>query len=242
MNNSNRERHDRQHGQRRNTQRDVWMRLAWGLVLLTVGVLFWLDRIDYLNARDYIEYWPVAVIVIGLAHLPQRRWFGAAIWTGVGVLFLLHELGMNTIAFWRLIGLWPLLISIAGVTLIRQAFRRRPPGTMFTATAVMAGNVLHLGSQEFAGADLVAVMGGCDVDLGSVKTVGGEVEINALAFWGGIEIRVPRGWRVENRVAEILGGFEDKTVAAGENAPRLIVRGSAIMGGIEVKNSVEVPA
>jgi hypothetical protein len=225
-----------------NRLRDVWMRLAWGLVLLTVGVLFWLDRIDYLNARDYIHYWPIAVIVIGLAHLPQRRWFGAAVWTGVGVLFLLRELGVSTFAYWKLIGLWPLLITFAGVTLIRQALRRRPPGTMFSATAVMAGNILHVGSQEFAGADLVAVMGGCDVDLSSVKAPRGDIEIYALAFWGGIEIRVPRGWRVENRVAEILGGFEDKTVPSADNAPRLIVRGSAIMGGIEVKHSAEAPA
>jgi hypothetical protein len=228
--------------QRPNQQRDLWMRLAWGAVLLTVGTLFWLDRIDRLDARDYIDYWPVAVIVIGLAHLPQRRWFGAAIWTGVGVLFLLRELGVDTIAYWRLIGLWPLLISIGGVMLIRQAIGRKPPGTIFTATAVMAGNVVHVGSQEFAGADLVAVMGGCDMDLSSVKAPRGEVEIHALAFWGGIEIRVPRGWRVESHVAEILGGFEDQTAAASESAPRLIVRGSAIMGGIEVKNSVEVPA
>jgi len=223
-------------------QSDIWMQLAWGALLLTVGLIFWLDRIDRLDARDYVEYWPVAVIVIGLAHLPQRRWFGAAVWTGIGALFLMRELGLSTIPFWRLIGLWPLLISMGGVALIRQALRPKPPGTMFSAAAVMAGNVLHVGSQEFAGADLVAVMGGCDVDLSSARTSRGEIEIHALAFWGGIDIRVPRGWRVESHVAEILGGFEDKTVAAGENAPTLIVRGSAIMGGIEVKNSAEVPA
>jgi hypothetical protein len=218
------------------------MRLAWGALLLTMGIIFWLDRIDRLDAGDYIEYWPAAVIVIGLAHLPQRRWFGAAVWIGVGALFLMRQIGLPTIAFWRLIGLWPLLISAAGVTLIRQALRPKPPGTMFSAAAVMAGNVLHAGSQEFAGADLVAIMGGCDLDLSSVKTPRGDIEINALAFWGGIEIRVPRGWKVESHVAEILGGFADKTAGAGENAPRLIVRGSAIMGGIEVKNSAEVPA
>ncbi|HYK04639.1 MAG TPA: DUF5668 domain-containing protein [Thermoanaerobaculia bacterium] len=224
------------------TKRNVWMQLAWGALLLTVGIIFWLDRIGRLDARDYVEYWPVAVIVIGLAHLPQRRWFGAAVWTGVGVLFLMRQLGFDTIAFWQLIGLWPLLISLGGVTLIRQALRPKPAGTMFSAAAVMAGNVLHVGSQEFAGADLVAVMGGCDVDLSSAKAPRGEIEIYALAFWGGIEIRVPRGWRVESHVAQILGGFEDKTVGAAENATTLIVRGSAIMGGIEVKHSAEASA
>jgi hypothetical protein len=218
------------------------MRLVWGLVLLTAGVIFWLDRMGRIDAHDAMHWWPVALIAIGLAHLPQRRWFGAAVWLGLGTLFLMRQLGFQTIAFWRLIGIWPLLISVAGVTLIRQALRPRPAGTMFNATAVMAGNVLHVGSQEFAGADLVAVMGGCDVDLSSVKTPRAQIEIHALAFWGGIEIRVPRGWQVVNEVSAILGGFEDKTVAASQNAPRLVVRGSAIMGGIEVKHAAEVAA
>jgi hypothetical protein len=56
-------------------------------------------------------------------------------------------------------------------------------------------------------------------------------------MWGGIEIRVPEAWSVSGRVVPILGGFEDKTrPAQGATAHRLVVRGFAIMGGIEIKN------
>jgi len=33
-----------------------------------------------------------------------------------------------------------------------------------------------------------------------------------------------------------MGGFEDNTNNKAANGPRLIVRGTAIMGGVEVKN------
>ena len=63
------------------------------------------------------------------------------------------------------------------------------------------------------------------------------VDAAEAAFWGGIDIRVPRGWRIENDVTAILGGIVDKTdrdVPAG--SPTLMVRGIAIMGGVEIKH------
>lgn len=216
-----------------------WMRLAWGVVMLTAGLIFWFDHIDRIHARDFLEWWPVALILIGLAHLPQKRWGGAAIWLGIGAIFLLPRLGFPDLHLWRVIGLWPLLISVAGATLVAEALRPRQPGTRFNATAVMAANTLQIGSQQLAGGEAVAVMGGCDIDLSAARGASNEVAIHVVAFWGGIDITIPKGWRVENHAIALLGGVNDKTAPAPETAPRLVIRGSAIMGGVEVKHSKE---
>ena len=214
-----------------------WPRLMWGLLLVTAGTIFWLDQIDRLNARDYLRWWPVALVAIGVSHLPERRWLAAAVWIGIGGLLLLPKLGFPHLNIGKLFALWPLLISIGGLTLVTQALRRRPPGTAVSATAVMAGNVRTLGTQDLSSVDVVAVMGGCELDFSSAKSATGEVTINVLAFWGGIEIKVPAGWQVVDHVAEILAGVEIKTGPTSENAPRVIVRGSAIMGGVEVTSA-----
>jgi hypothetical protein len=60
------------------------------------------------------------------------------------------------------------------------------------------------------------------------------------AVFGGIEIRVPRTWRVERESAAVFGSFEDKTVPPrpepGFEPPTLVIRGNAVFGSIEVKN------
>lgn len=212
-----------------------WTRLVVGLTILAAGVIFWLDRLDRIDAGEWLRWWPLALIAFGLAHLLGGRDLAAAIWILLGCAFLAPRFGFD-FEVWELVGLWPLLISAGGVTLIAQALRPRPPGREFHAVAVMAGNSLAVGSQNFAHGNAVAVMGACEIDLSAARLQTGAA-IDVLAFWGGVEIRVPSGWRVEGRVVPVLGGFESKTSPAAADAPVLTVRGSAIMGGVEVRNS-----
>ena len=52
-----------------------------------------------------------------------------------------------------------------------------------------------------------------------------------------IEIRVPEDWTVVSRVVPLMGGVDDKTrPPQSATAHRLVLRGFAIMGGIEIKN------
>ena len=217
-----------------------WARLVWGAALLAAGVIGWLDHTGQLHASDYLEWWPLVVIAIGLSHLPQRQWITAAVLIVVGMLFLPTLPFLPHFRVAMIFGIWPLLISAGGISLIRQALRPALKDSAgensFHSVAIMGGVGRAVASSDFIGGDAVAIMGGCEINLAGAK-ITTEAVVDVLAFWGGIEIRVPRGWRVENQVIAILGGIVDKTerdVPAG--APRLIIRGSAIMGGVEVKH------
>jgi hypothetical protein len=217
-----------------------WARLVWGLAILAAGVIGWLDHTGQLRAADYLEWWPLVLIALGLAHLPQRQWITATVMTVLGLLFLPPMPGFPHIHLSVIVGIWPLLISAAGLTLIRQALRPAVKDSSiinsFQTVAVMGGVGRGVASSDFLGGDAVAVMGACQINLVAAK-ITNEAVIDVLAFWGGIEIRVPRGWRVDNQVVAILAGVVDNTerdVPAG--APTLTIRGSAIMGGVEVKH------
>jgi hypothetical protein len=103
-----------------------------------------------------------------------------------------------------------------------------------TLFALMSG-VKRKFAGIFRGAQLTAIMGGIELDLRGAKVEDGAV-IDALAFWGGIEIFVPENWAVVNQGHALMGGFDDSTrhPDPGER-PRLIVRGLALMGAVEIK-------
>ena len=102
--------------------------------------------------------------------------------------------------------------------------------------AVMSGHSTK-GRWRISGkTSAVAVMGGCDLDLRRAEIDGPEVEITAVAFWGGIKVIVPEGFDVELRGFSFMGGrslrLRDVPIVPG--SPRIVVRGFAVMGSIEV--------
>ena len=84
--------------------------------------------------------------------------------------------------------------------------------------------------------EVSAVMGGCDVDLRDASPTSDPLVIQVFAMWGGIDIRVPPGWLVQNEAWPILGGIVDSTTPPTVPTHRVILRGNAFMGGVEVKN------
>lgn len=109
--------------------------------------------------------------------------------------------------------------------------------SVLSATAILGGVARRNNSQDFRGGDVTAIVGGCEIDLRTANiTPPHEAVFEVFAMWGGIVLRVPPDWTVVSHVFPILGGFADKTTSPKEESKRLVIRGSVVMGGIEVKN------
>ena len=102
--------------------------------------------------------------------------------------------------------------------------------------AIWGGGEYRIRSKNFRGGDLVAFMGGFDIDLRDADIEGSEATITVNAFMGGGVIRVPETWAVSMRVAAFMGGHSLKAREGAQPTKSLIVKGMAIMGGVEVSN------
>ncbi|HSN57639.1 MAG TPA: DUF5668 domain-containing protein [Candidatus Sulfomarinibacteraceae bacterium] len=213
-----------------------------GLGVLTLGTVLLLDNFGIIDGEALYGYWPLFLILIGISHLVRpegsRRIGAGVVWMAIGAVVLLSNLGLISFEIWDL---WPVVLLIIGGSLILRPFRsRRALGEnvgVFEATAILGGANRRLSAADFRGGDATALLGGCEIDLRDCGSEGGPAEINTLAFWGGIEIRVPEDWEVQVQGIALLGAFEDKTrTAAGEGRKVLVVRGTAIMAGVEVNN------
>jgi len=81
-------------------------------------------------------------------------------------------------------------------------------------------------------------MGGFELDLrDALMGADGTAQIEVFVIMGGLNILIPQNWTVASNVTPILGGVHDKTHAnASSAAQQLIVRGTVLMGGIEIGN------
>jgi hypothetical protein len=214
-----------------------------GLLVIVVGVLFTLDNLGMVDAGRYLRYWPVGLIVVGAVKLWQARGgpgaFAALLFIFAGVWLVLESARLVTVTLWDM---WPMLLVFFGASMVWRGLHGRPDrktsddNSTLSALAVLGGVNRGNNSRTFRGGDLTAVMGGCEIDLRQAN-IDGEAVFDVFAMWGGIEIKVPEDWTIDGRVMPILGGFDDKTrPPQGSTAHRLVLRGFAIMGGIEVKN------
>lgn len=225
-------------------------RLLFGIGLLAVGVLWTLDNLGMARAGEAVVWWPVLAIFYGLARLTgltaRRGPMIGLVWIFAGVWMLLHNLGY---VHPGLEALWPLFLVAIGFRILsgrgRWAYRVQSRSVVTGDDAgivhcdvVMASVQRRVTVQDFRGAELNAVMGNVEMDLRGAGLAGGPVVIEASCVMGGIEILVPYGWRVVDETTSALGRVENHTrpVAAGTQAPTIVVRGSAIMGSIEIRH------
>lgn len=220
-------------------------RLIIGFGILALGMLWTLDNLDILEAEPITRWWPILLVIIGLVQLLDSRANkgGPIVLIIVGTALLLRH--ARFIDF-DLSDLIPLAIAVLGAKLIWEALTRRRPrspeaigdsDSVIHAFAMMAGVKRQTVSHEFRGADANAIMGGVELDLRNAQIrAGDDVIIDAFAMWGGVEVKVPSNWRIVGNVLPIMGGFVDNTHPTGEPGPTVTIRGTAIMGAIEVKN------
>jgi hypothetical protein len=216
--------------------------LIAGLVLAGLGVLFTLDNLDLIRARDVLRYWPVILILVGISQIVQAQssagTVGGSIWIIIGGLLLGDQLDLVSNIF----SFWPLFLVGVGSYVIWQSFNRRepPPGEgteRISAVAVLGAVDRRVISTSFRGGDITAFMGGGKVDLREASLEPGtEALVDVTTIMGGFEIRVPETWNVIVDIFPFMGGYEDKTRHPTDPAaPRLRIRGFVMMGGVEIR-------
>jgi predicted membrane protein len=225
------------------------------LVVIALGVLFLLDNMGILSFHDVARYWPVILIALGVVRLVDSHGtasvvFGALL-AGAGSLLLLDNLGIFYFD-WRLF--WPVVLIGVGVLMLLRTHHRQQewhewqqhpdtsgappaPGTI-NLWAMFSGGERRIDAKDFRGGSIGAMFGGFEVDLRGATMAEAQATIDISAMFGGVEIQIPETWVAEVKGSALFGGFVDETVPppAGQPAPRLIVTGYAMFGGITVSN------
>jgi hypothetical protein len=237
-------------------------RLLIGVLLVSMGVLMALDQLGLVEARHLMRFWPVLVVLYGLTLLQRggRGVVHGSIIVLIGGWLLLNTLHLLTLMPWQFV--WPLILVVLGAQFLMRGCTRRqrpaPPAAVggyppsantapssgsppasehISMVALMSGTKQRVSGAIFRSADMTSLMGGCELDLrDALLGADGAAHVEVFALMGAGHIIVPPSWKVVVQVTPVMGGVEDKTRPILGGNQFLYVRGTVLMGGVEISN------
>jgi predicted membrane protein len=223
--------------------------LVAGIAVISIGVILLLNQFGVFPVDVALRFWPVVLVVVGLVKALTGKDRGERVFGGIlilgGTILQLNSMGITHITWNQA---WPMFIIIVGVMLIIHALTEKPPYENLEFTTdphqnsfyVFGGGERQVTAKDFQSAKLGAIFGGYKLDLTRADMAGNEAYVEANAFFGGGEIRVPINWSVVMQGTGIFGAYDDKTQYVQTDPAvlrkTLYVRGVAVFGGIEIKN------
>ncbi len=222
-------------------------RNVFAIALVLIGVGFLLDSFEYMEFSQAIsEWWPLSIILLGIAHISRKNppIFSGLLIIGVGVLLLADQLGYLSGGFWS--AFWPLAIVIIGISMLfpckkyfsKHTFTQSHSDGDMNLTALFGGQSKKVDDKNFKGGNISATFGAIELDLtGSELSSEGAV-LNINTTFGGVELKVPRHWKLVFSGTPVFGALDDKTHQnpSVEGSITIYINYNVIFGGIEVKN------
>jgi len=197
---------------------------VFGGILLGVGAIFLGATLGFFDV-SIGELWPLFLIGAGLMMLGKRVW--GPHWPG-------PPQGLWDKGRWekgqRNKGNWD-----QG----REGEGSASDSTL-NEVAIFGGGKRKVTTQDFKGGELTAIFGGFEIDLRYAGMTGDSAVLEINAIFGGAEVRIPDTWTAVVQGMGIFGGYGDESTApnpaANPQVKRLFLKGTAVFGGVQVKN------
>lgn len=239
--------------------RNKFSNALWGLFFILIGVGIAGNVMNIWDFHLFFDgWWTLLIIVPFFISMIQTGFStGSTIGFIVGVLLFLNYRIDFRFNIWQLI--IPVILVIIGIRIMFQgSFHKRinydpnysagmnggtgtgAGGTSYTNTnkgeysAVFSSNHIHI-TEAFYGTSLNSAFGAIVLDLRDAQ-ITGDVEINASAIFGGIDIHLPYNVKVKTSNVPIFGGVSNKhTQSTDPGAPTVYLNATCMFGGIDIK-------
>jgi predicted membrane protein len=231
-----------------------------GIFILVIGALALMNSMG-VPLPAWLLSWQMLVIAIGL-FIGFRKGFRDGGWfvpVIVGSIFLVNEFMLQGDLRRHI---WPMILIIVGAFFIFRPRKKRcrtlgkkksglqtetidpmdevnySQDDIIDSTNIFSGTKKVILSKNFKGGDIVNVFGGCEIDLSQADmTTPADLEVTSI--FGGATLIVPSNWAIKSEAVTIFGGIGDKrriTPSPDSPTKTLILRGTMIFGGMEIKS------
>lgn len=231
-----------------------------GLALVATGVLYLMDRSGYFITPVHFISWQVLLIIVGI-YIGEKHRFRNLSWLfciGIGAYFLFDDFypDFNLHLYFGPVALILLgLYFLARPRSMRTKYKRpyfnhnnsyekgfasdyAKSDDYIEVVSIFGGVNKNVISKQFKGGEATSIFGGTELNL-SQADFQGNVVLELTQIFGGCTLIIPPHWDLKTEMVSIFGGVEDNRPThnvAVDSSKILIIKGTSIFGGIEIKS------
>lgn len=107
-------------------------------------------------------------------------------------------------------------------------------GGRITMVTSFSSSIKYINSQDFKGANIGCSFGGMKVFFDNAAIYDGMAVLNLDVSFAGVELFIPKEWRVINEVNCFMGGIEEKGYSGTSGQPEVRLMGKVSFAGVEI--------
>jgi len=227
-------------------------RIVLALVFVAFGLVALGNNLGWWDIDDlFLEWWPMILVLIGLVTIfaPGGSWGGGIFLIFLGVIFLLHSHGIYDIS--ELI--WPAMLMMVGIMIWPRKkhdpecrekegeenthYRDTNEEHIFNINSFFGSRKEIIRDDRLSGGHATAAFGVLKLDLRrAIPKESAYMEVTAV--FGGVEIMIPRDWRVVKLGGPVLGNVNDKrdNVSELDFTRTVSIEMNAVFGHVDLMN------
>lgn len=224
--------------------------LFWGLFLIAAAVLILVAKLGAFPDISVMKiFWTLVFSVALVSSLVNLAFPG--VYFSLAFLGILYdtELGITAITPWTIL-LVALLLSIGTCMIFTPKKKKKiknneidgndfvvfdeEDGNQFDFSSSFVGSIKYVNSDNFESANIDAKFAGMKVYFDNAVIKNGHATVNLNVSFAGVELYVPKNWRVDNQMSASFGGVEEKNRNNGADGPILTLRGNVSLGGVTI--------
>lgn len=217
-----------------------------GIIILMIGILYFLELLVPSFVFDYSVIWPLILIVCASYYIIKkgRFDFGNTFVLFVGLWWFAVRIELLPEEVKRYF--WPLLLIFIGLSIvfgslgfsnkIKKMIRRDLDDKGYLNYYGIFGGVKEkVRSEDFKGSNIYSIFGGCELNFKEIDIKKDSAVIYVYSIFGGSEIFLPDKFNIVYNSTAIFGGDDNKANSDPKAKKTIYVNCISIFGGSQLK-------
>ena len=206
---------------------------VWGIFLLVIAIAIFLTATGILNVPAFVGIstgkivWTVILGVMFFGSLATQSYEGMII--AAGVLFKMYEdyLGIHISIPILILVMILLIVALNYIFPEKSGHHDRPNGGMEVYTenenaeyiyvkTRFNGIAKYIESKRLREVEVNAAYGGCELYMTKADALNGEITMNLNVKGAGMDVYIPRNWRVVNDADLMMSGYDEDPIVLDE--------------------------